>query len=79
METIARKWGNSIGIRLPKVLAKELKIDDGVRIEMEIENDRILLKPKHKSPRLDKLLMQVTDDNKHKEIPTGDPKGNEIW
>ncbi len=77
METIARKWGNSIGIRLPKVFAKELKIDDGVRIDMHIENGRIFLQPK--TLRLDKLLSQVTDQNKHGEISTGKPKGNEIW
>ena len=79
METIARKWGNSIGIRIPKLLANELKIDDGVRIEMKIQNGRIYLKPKKNTLQLDKLLLQVSDDNIHKEISSGKPMGNEIW
>ena len=37
VKTIARKWGNSVGVRLPKVIADRQNIKDGTEIKMFIE------------------------------------------
>jgi antitoxin component of MazEF toxin-antitoxin module len=29
METIVKKWGNSLGIRIPNAIARELSLKDG--------------------------------------------------
>ncbi len=29
MESTIQKWGNSLGIRIPKLFAKELELNDG--------------------------------------------------
>ncbi len=41
--------GNSKGIRLPKAILEQLQIADTV--ELEIDNQQIILKPVHLSPR----------------------------
>jgi antitoxin MazE len=41
--------GNSKGIRLPKAILEQLKILD--KVEMEVENHQIILKPITETPR----------------------------
>ncbi|WP_270169489.1 AbrB/MazE/SpoVT family DNA-binding domain-containing protein [Paenibacillus sp. SYP-B4298] len=72
-----QKWGNSLGIRIPKSLAMKVGIEEGTEVDLHIEDGHLLIKPK--SATLDELLSQVTSDNVHTEIPTGDPQGREVW
>jgi len=58
--------GNSKGIRIPKSIMKHCHIENIV--EMEIEDDRIILKPVKKKPRQDwhqyfKQMYSNGDDN----------------
>ena len=77
MKTHARQWGNSIGVRIPKHLAKEAGFVDGTELEMNIVDKKIVLsRPKL---TLEELMKQVTPENIHPEIDFGPPKGNEIW
>jgi antitoxin MazE len=41
--------GNSKGIRLPKTILEQLKVSD--KLDLEIENQRIILSPLTKEPR----------------------------
>lgn len=41
--------GNSRGIRLPKTLLDQLNIED--KLELEVEDRQIILKPAHGAPR----------------------------
>ncbi|MFD2334549.1 AbrB/MazE/SpoVT family DNA-binding domain-containing protein [Cohnella sp. GCM10020058] len=72
-----QKWGNSLGIRIPKSLAMKVGIEEGTEIDLDIEEGHLVIKPK--SEKLDELLSQITPDNVHSEIPTGKPQGREAW
>lgn len=77
MKTNVRRWGNSIGIRIPKILAKEVGMVDGTAVEMNVVNHQIIIsKPKLS---LDDLLGMVTPSNTHGETDTGSVKGKEKW
>ena len=76
MLTNVSKWGNSLGIRIPNTLAKQLDITDGEQVELTIEDNHLLI---HKVCHLDSLLAKVTPDNIHSEIDTGNTTGNETW
>jgi antitoxin MazE len=80
MRTKIQKWGNSMGLRIPKSLAEELRIAAGSSVEIKVENGRIIIRP-IRSPdyKLSDLLAGVTRDNLHGEITSGDPKGREAW
>ncbi|NLU52496.1 MAG: AbrB/MazE/SpoVT family DNA-binding domain-containing protein [Clostridiaceae bacterium] len=72
---IAQKWGNSLGIRIPKEAAERIGIGQGSEMELYIsENEEaITLKPKKvkKKYALDELLSRVTPENRHNEIDFG--------
>jgi len=78
MEAVIKKWGNSLGIRIPSIMAKDLSLKDGSHVEIRDEEDRIVIIPSHKE-NLKDLLGKVTKSNLHNEIDTGSPVGNEIW
>lgn len=63
-----QKWGNSLGVRIPKSYVRQLNVSDGSEIEITLINDAIVIKPVTKKPTLDELLSNVTEDNKHTEM-----------
>jgi antitoxin MazE len=77
MEATISKWGNSLGIRIPSLISKDLKLEDGSRVLIEEENNRIVIYPKSNS--LDSMLNAITEENMHSEIETGSSVGNESW
>ncbi len=70
------KWGNSLGIRLPKIFALEMGMRSGDEICVEIQDQSIVLS---KAETLDQLLSHVTLANRHNETDTGDVRGKEQW
>ncbi|MBM2814559.1 MAG: multidrug transporter MatE [Ignavibacteria bacterium] len=78
MQTVIRKWGNSLGVRIPKVFSEKISIRDGSTVDIEIKNHTLVIKPKDKIELKD-LLLKVTEENIHKEISYGKPEGNEVW
>ena len=78
---IAQKWGNSLGIRIPKEAAERIGICQGAEIELYIAEDEesITLKPKKKKKKytLEELLSQITTENRHNEIDFG-TEGREL-
>ena len=80
MDTIVRKWGNSLGIRLPKIFTKEINIEEGSKVELELKSNKIIIKPvKQNKLNLIDLLAKIDDSNLHKEIDFGLNEGNEQW
>src|SRR5690625_4921102 len=76
MSTVtAQKWGNSLGIRIPKEAAKKTGIVQGSEIELSVIGDEniITLKPKkpQKEYTLEELLAQITPENRHNEVDFG--------
>jgi antitoxin MazE len=79
MRTKIQKWGNSLGLRIPKAFAQELAIRDGSAVEITVSEGQILIRPQPRALRLADLLKEITDDNVHAEISTGEPRGRESW
>lgn len=80
MVTKIQKWGNSLGLRIPKAFAQEMGVEEGSSVDIILEEDRIIIRPKGKDKyKLSDLLSQVRKDNLHEEISTGDMLGHEAW
>jgi antitoxin MazE len=74
------KWGNSLGLRIPKVLAEQAGLKEGSFVDVSLEDGRILIRAvQPPSLRLDDLLAAVHDGNVHEEVSTGEPVGREVW
>jgi len=77
MNIIIRKWGHSLGIRIPSLIAKEYNFKDGTSVDITEENGKIIISPAQNN--LTDLLDKITDSNLHSEIQTGISAGKEIW
>ncbi|MBO7431245.1 MAG: AbrB/MazE/SpoVT family DNA-binding domain-containing protein [Spirochaetia bacterium] len=77
MEAVVQKWGNSLGLRIPSIWAKENEVKNGNKVELVVEKGRIIILPHKKS--LDDMLEKITPENMHSEIKTGPVVGNEEW
>lgn len=72
-----KKWGNSLGIRIPKTVSDELMLREDSEVYLYVENDRLIIEPKRKS--LQALVGDITEDNVHSEIEFGKSEGGEAW
>lgn len=80
MKAKIQKWGNSLGIRIPRSLAQETSVESDSVVDISSRNGKIIISPyKQKSFSLRQLLSKVTEKNLHDEIAIGDPAGKEIW
>ena len=79
METVIKKWGNSLGIRIPANLLKEYDMSDGTTIEFIPKKEGIVLVPRNKEERLDQMLAKIDDSNLHRDDAFEEREGNEIW
>lgn len=78
MQAQIQKWGNSLGIRIPKYLAGKLHFKQGALVNIEITNNKLIISKE--ISELDLLLNNITDSNRHHEILTSDKRvGNEAW
>ena len=78
MSTIVKKWGNSLGIRIPKTIAQKLHLHSGSQVELDMINQRIVITKSNLE--LDLLLDRIDSTNCHHEKFTDDSNvGNESW
>jgi len=75
----ARKWGNSLAVRIPKGIAEGSGLSEGDTVEIANEGDRIVITPsKIRRYSLTELLDGITKKNLHSEVDTGKPVGREL-
>ena len=80
MIATVQKWGNSLGVRIPKPLAQDAEMKIGGIIKMTLVNGRLILESKKmKRYSLGTLLKSVTSKNLHEEYDAGEPVGKEVW
>ena len=80
MKTRVQKWGNSLGVRIPKSFAGEIGIGRDSSVQMMVEEGAIRIVPERRSAwTLEALLAGVTDDNRPSEWDTGGAEGEESW
>ena len=72
MITKIQKWGNSLGLRIPKSFAKEARVEAGGKVDLSVKEGHLLIRPiKPRRYRLEALLAEITPENPHREVPTG--------
>ena len=80
MNTTVQKWGNSLALRIPSSLAKDMKLRRGSIVEVALVEGKIIVKPKRKqSYSLPHLLKGVAKANRHSEQNWGKAVGQEVW
>jgi antitoxin MazE len=73
------KWGNSLGLRLPKAVTREAQIDEGDTVDVSVKNGAIVIRPSRPKYRLEQLVGRITVRNRHDEPDWAGPVGGEVW
>ncbi len=88
MNTTIQRWGNSQGVRLPKIILEQSGIAENDKVQIFVEGDSIILKKAAKrhiplKERLEdfygKPIETIGEIEQTEEISVGSPKGEEIW
>jgi antitoxin MazE len=80
MHTKIQKWGNSLGMRIPRSFAAEAQVTEGAAVDLSVENGCLLVRPiRLRKYSLKALLRKVNRRNLHEEVSTGRAVGREAW
>lgn len=80
MSTQIAKWGNSLGLRLPKSVAREAQLDEGDMVSVSVKDGAIVVRPAKPAYSIDDLVARITRRNRHAEADWGPaPVGRELW
>ncbi len=72
------KWGNSLGVRLPRPLLEGARLNEGDEVDVEASGRCLVLRPR-RARRLVEMLAAITPDNLYGETFADKPVGNEVW
>lgn len=81
MTTTIQKWGNSQGIRIPKILLETVNWNEDEKIVILVEDDKLIIeKAKDKRRKnIKELFENYEGEYEPIEIDWGSPEGEEIW
>lgn len=69
MVSTVAKWGNSLALRIPQHIVKEMQIDEGAEVELVVIDGNLVVKPKvRKRYSLEELVAGITPENLHTEV-----------
>lgn len=63
METHVARWGNSLALRIPRTVADRLGLGEGRAVELTVEADQLVVRPRKAEPTLEELLAGITPEN----------------
>jgi antitoxin MazE len=80
VHTKIQKWGNSLGLRIPRTFAAEARVAEGSTVDLSVAGGQLLVRPlRARRYALRDLLRKVTRRNLHTEVSSGGPIGREVW
>ena len=78
MQVQLARWGNSLGLRIPKEVAHHAGLAEGMRVEVAAEDGRVVISPARPRYRLETLLEGMTPEDMHAAFDWGPDVGREI-
>ena len=78
MSTV-QKWGNSLAIRIPQAVARQLDVCEGTTVELRVREGELMVRPSTaKKLSLGELLKNCKPSQLHGEIDFGSDLGREV-
>jgi antitoxin MazE len=78
MKVVLARWGNSLGVRIPKDIASRTGLREGARVDIEAQGSRIVITPARQRYELAELLRGVTPQAMREAFDWGPDKGREV-
>jgi antitoxin MazE len=80
MLTKVQKWGNSLGLRIPRSFASDVRVRPGSLVDISLVRGGLMVRAARPArPRLVDLLKGINRRNLHAEVNSGAPQGREAW
>ncbi|MGE5485496.1 MAG: AbrB/MazE/SpoVT family DNA-binding domain-containing protein [Ignavibacteriales bacterium] len=79
MRVRVQEWGNSLAVRLPNAIAREVGIEYGSSVDLLSTGRGIVIRPAARKYSLEEMLEGIRESNLHNEVDTGSPTGKEAW
>ena len=80
MVATVAKWGNSLAVRIPQHIVKEIQLTEGAEVDLLTIDGNLVIKPRPwRCYSLAELVAAITPENLHSEVEAGDAVGNEVW
>jgi antitoxin MazE len=76
MAVTLQKWGNSVGVRLPKTMLEQVGLNEGSQVEVMVEGDHLVIR--RQRLKLADLLAACKPENRPDPIDFGPPAGREL-
>lgn len=73
-------WGGSIALRIPAAFVQELGARPGQSVDLTVDQGTLIVRilSEQKKYRLEDLVSEITEENKHSEVSFGKDVGQEI-
>ena len=80
MVATVAKWGNSLAVRIPQHVVKEIQLTEGAEVDRVVIDGQLVIRPRpRRRYSLDELIAAITPENLHSEVESGAAVGNEVW
>jgi antitoxin MazE len=79
MSTV-QKWGNSLGVRIPKAIAEQVNLENGTPVDFDTAGGVLTIRPKRRRlrPTLAALLAKAKGPSPHRALDSDRPRGREL-
>ena len=75
-----KKWGNSLGVRIPATIARQARFKENQRVRIEVEGDRVTITSANADFMTLKERLNVFDPNQQGgEVMVSKSIGAEVW
>src|SRR3974377_2228929 len=78
MQVQVARWGNNLGLRIPKDMPRRAGLREGARVDVEAEGNRIIISPARLRYVLADLLKGMTPEAMREAFDWGPDRGREI-
>ncbi len=79
MTTTIQKWGNSQGIRIPKVLLDAVQWRENEQLVLNIDKNKIIIEKVEPKKNIIELFSDFEGGYEPVDIDWGQPMGDEVW
>ena len=78
MTAAIQKWGNSLALRIPSAVARQIRVENGDAVEMRVQRGALTIRAARPRYQLSNLLKDIHPGNSHEEVDWGKSVGREV-
>jgi antitoxin MazE len=78
MTAAIQKWGNSLAVRIPSAVARQIRVENGDAVELSVESGALTIRAARPRYQLEDLVKGIHPGNSYEEVDWGTSVGREL-